>query len=291
MRQKTLSLGFDTERPHGALAGTEQGKIFRRKQLAFIGKMNERFDQAGVPRTHFILTSYLEGCRDDVGQALLRETYRKDHPLQELQQHSHSHGFMEPLPGVNRPVLTAQEYTADLRRASELLEEILGVKPTGLRTPYGYESDLAHRPDILCGLCDIGLTYVSADLGRKDTLEGSFTAERQPHTYGHVGFPDLVEVPAHGLQDVAFTQEKAKQLFGKDQAPTAAEAFRHYKALLEQADRAQTERIFVALCLHPWAVMEYDPELDLLLRITDTARSKGFSLLSYGQVADAYRNH
>jgi hypothetical protein len=51
----------------------------------------------------------------------------------------------------------------------------------------------------------------------------------------------------------------------------------------------EAERVSIALCLHPWAVMEYDPELELLLKISESARQKGFEILSYGQVADQYR--
>ena len=284
-----LSLGFDDKRPYGALAETPAGKAFQQRKLAFVGKMNKCFDEAGVPRTHFILTSYLEACRRDVGATFLRKVYPKKNPLLDLQQHSHSHGIMEALHGVNRPVMTAQEYIDDIGRAGELMHDILDVRPTGLRTPYGYEQDLSHRGDILTGLRDVGIEYVSSDLGMKDTLEGALTAQRQPHTYAHVGFPDIVEVPAHGLQDVVFTPEKAKQLFGKDQPPSAEEAFLHFDALLDQAKTIEAQRVSVALCLHPWAVMEYDPELALLLRITESARRKGFEVLSYRAVADLHR--
>ncbi len=83
-QKKTLSFGFDTERPYGPRAETVDGKMFRAKQLEYIGRMNERFDAADIPRTHFILTSYLDGCRHAVGETLLRGLFRKDHRLQEV---------------------------------------------------------------------------------------------------------------------------------------------------------------------------------------------------------------
>lgn len=289
MRKLTLSLGFDDERPYGPLAQQEAGRAFLAKKVDFIGKMNDRFNKNGVPRTHFLLASYLESARSNIGEAVLRGMYPKANPLLDLQQHSYSHGIMEPLQGVNRPVMTSNEYIDDIAKASVLMEDILAVQPEGLRTPYGYEKDLSHRTDILSGLHRVGIRYVSSDLGMKNTLEGAMTEKRQPHTYEQMGFPDIVEVPAHGLQDVVYTKEKAKQLFGKEEAPSAKEAFAHYDSVLEVAKTIGAERVSVALCLHPWAVMEYDPELKLLLKIVESARTKGFDVRSYRQVADAMR--
>src|SRR6185369_15000769 len=100
MEHKSLSLGFDTERPYGTQADTPEQGAFRKRQLDFISKMNSTFDVAQIPRTHFILTDYLQRCADAVGEEILRSLYRKNHPLQELQQHSHSHPVMDTLQGV-----------------------------------------------------------------------------------------------------------------------------------------------------------------------------------------------
>src|SRR5688500_12317441 len=91
-RDLSLSYGFDTERPYGPRGETEAGRDFRRRQLDFIGFMNETFDREDIPRTHFILTDYLQRCRLAVGDMMLRGVYRKGHDLQEIQQHSHTHG-------------------------------------------------------------------------------------------------------------------------------------------------------------------------------------------------------
>ncbi len=283
-----LSLGFDDERPYGDFAKKPEGKEFRREKWKFLERMNKLFDGEGVPRTHFLLTRYLQEAEQATGAAMLRDLYCY-HPDLEIAQHSHSHGIIAPLHGVNQKVMTAEQYTQDLLLASGLVHSILGVWPKGLRTPYGYETDLSARSDILAGLRSASIRYVSSDLGMKDTLEGALTEERQPHDYGHVGFEDIMEVPAHGLQDVVFTKQKAKQLFGKEEAPSPEEAFAHYDGLLDQAKRMDVPRVSVALCLHPWAVMEYDPQVTLLMTLVDSARKKGFRVFSYGQVADFYR--
>jgi hypothetical protein len=289
MQKLSLSLGFDTERPYGPWAETPDGAAFRKRQLAFIDTMNEKFDAAEVPRTHFILTAYLDGCRKAIGKTLLRKRFDTKNHLQDLQQHSHSHGIMSPLQGVSRPVMSADEYIADLNAANLLLADILDVQAHGLRTPYGYEHDLTGRKDILDGLDRIGITYVSSDLGSKATLVGELTPQRQPHHYGHAGSPDIVEVPAHGVQDVVYTKEKAKQLFGKDEAEGGEAIVTHYTELLDKAAAIPATRVSVALCLHPWAVMEYDPELELLLKVVRNARERGFDIKSYAQVAEDFR--
>ncbi|MGB5498203.1 MAG: hypothetical protein WBM77_04695, partial [Maribacter sp.] len=59
--------------------------------------------------------------------------------------------------------------------------------------------------------------------------------------------------------------------------------------LLIQANNMDLPTLSIALCLHPWAAMEYDPQLEIHKRIIDSARSKGFEIKTYGQVADSYK--
>ena len=283
-----LSLGFDDERPYGDFAKKPEGRKFRKEKWEFLERMNDLFDANAVERTHFILTKYLQEAEQATGAAMLKDLYFYHEKL-EIAQHSHSHGIIAPLRGVNQKVMTAEQFTEDVRLAGDLIHSILGVRPKGLRTPYGYETDLSEHPDVLKGLENAGISYVSSDLGMKLTLEGALTKERQPHRYEKAGFPYLVEVPAHGLQDVVFTKQKAKQLFNKDEPPSPEEAFAHYDSLLDQAKRIEAQRVSVALCLHPWAVMEYDPQVTLLMKLVDSARAKGFRILSYEKVAKIYR--
>ena len=285
-----LSLGFDDERPYGNLAETQVGKDFLNRKIDFLGRMNEAFDAAAIPRTHFLLGAYIEAARSSLGEEVLQAMYPATNPLLDLQQHSHSHGVYEPLAGVEKNPMTAEQYIADIWRASDVIEAVIGVRPQGLRTPYGYDHDLSGRSDILGGLRHAGIHFVSSDLGSKQTLAGEMTAERQPHSYAREGFPDIVEVPAHGLQDVVYTREKAQQLFNQDKPPSSEEAFQQYDAVLGRALQLNAEKISVALCLHPWAVMEYDPKLELLLRIVERAREKGFQILHYRAVANGFRD-
>lgn len=278
---RTLSFGFDTERPYGECANTPANKRLRHQQLSFIQRMNDVFDGERIPRTYFILGDYLEQSRKAVGKSVLRWTFPGSREYVDIQQHSYSHGIIEPLEGVQKEPMTSTEFITDVARAKLVIEDTLNVKTNGLRTPYGYEHDLSGHPTILRGLAELGINHVSSDLGNKSHLYGALTPERQPHRYAD---EPIIEIPSHGPQDVLFTTEKAKQVFNKPPV-TKQEAMQQYIRLLNIAGQMPDERVSIALCLHPWAVMEYDNDLSMLTGIANEARRRGFELLNYRQLA------
>lgn len=289
MTQKYLSFGYDTERPYGELALSEPGSELRKKQIDFIRKLNTMFDQEGVPRTFFILGHYLESCLNDYDTDSLREIYNRNNPLLEIQQHSYSHPILRPIKGrEEKKVITPQEFAKDVQQAGEIIEKILGVYPDGIRTPLGYHHDLSDIPEILEELHRMGVRYVSSDLRSEESLEAPLNKKRQPHDYGNIGYPTIIEIPSHGWQDPIFTQEKAF-MFLMREPDSLEKIFKHYNDLLIQANDMDLPILSIALCLHPWAVMEYDPQLEIHKRIIDSARNKGFEIKSYGQVADLHK--
>ena len=80
----------------------------------------------------------------------------------------------------------------------------------------------------------------------------------------------------------------AKKYFGTSHKKVVAKLTKENE-LLAIANDMDLPTISVALCLHPWAVMEYDPQLEVHKRIMDSARSKGFEIKTYGQVADLFK--
>ncbi|MDE3742516.1 polysaccharide deacetylase family protein [Maribacter polysaccharolyticus] len=290
MTRKYLSFGYDTERPYGEFAQTKIGSELRKKLMGFIRKLNGMFDQEDVPRTFFILGHYLEACLTDYDIDALREVYHKDNPLIELQQHSYSHPIIRKIKGrEEKKVITSGEFIKDLQQAGEVIENILGVYPNGVRTPIGYHHDLSDMPEILEGMQGMGIRYVSSNLRSEDSLEAPLNRNRQPHDYGNIGYPTIVEMPSHGWQDVIFTKEKAAIFLGRE--PDSQEKIcKHFDELLLQANDIDLPVVNIALCLHPWAVMEYDPQFEIHKHIINSARSMGFELKSYGQVADMFRH-
>jgi peptidoglycan/xylan/chitin deacetylase (PgdA/CDA1 family) len=232
--------------------------------------------------------------RQRFGKVALSDMYLTGSPHLELQQHSYAHAPFRPLPNVSQPEMTPTQFGLDVIKANRVLNDVLGMTPTGLRTPYGYSYDLFTMPELLNMLRVAGINYVSSHLrsGEDSAVMGPSVAEGQPHTYAGRGYSDIVEVPSHGYQDVVFTEGK-KSLIGREAVHTADEIVQHYARLLDNAIEIsiieEDTHVSVALCLHPWAVMEYDPHVEVLMRIVDKARDKGFKVVSYGQMADMYR--
>ncbi|MFA4887180.1 MAG: polysaccharide deacetylase family protein [Candidatus Nanoarchaeia archaeon] len=287
-----LAFSYDTESPFGKRARTPEGRDFRKRQIELERKVLQVLNQEEVPRTYFILGTYLEGCLEDFSASDLRELYDPENPLNDLQQHTYSHELCRPIPGrTDKNVMSTPEFVADLKRANETLSSILGVQPDGLRTPLGYCKDLSDMPHLLLALNELGFSYVSSNL-RSEELEkflfGELNSGRQPHTYHAAGYPRIVEIPSHGLQDPIFTREKAHKLLGK--APkNSQEILSYYTVLFNQALQMAeiTQRsIYIGLCLHQWAIAEYDPQLDIHRAVIDKARKKGIGFLSHAQIKD-----
>lgn len=291
MTQKFLSFGFDTESPYGTFASTIEGKDLRKRQIELVQRINQVFDNHDAPRTFFILGAYLDACLEDNSPSELREIHNKNNPLVEIQQHSFSHLIFRIIKGKEgRHVATPREFGKNLEKANETLERILGVKPNGLRTPLGYHHDLSDMSEILEGLSRLGFRYVSSDLRSERTIFGDVVPERQPHTYGSVGFPNLVEIPSHGWQDTIMIPAKAQNYLGRkpftfeEMIEVFANLFREANTLLTKRDE---KTVYLSLCLHPWAILNYDPNLELQKRVIDMARKEGFEIKTYGQVADS----
>ena len=177
--------------------------------------------------------------------------------------------------------MTLDAFVADVFKAQRAIGTFLGVEPKGLRIPVGYDKDLKDLPLLIMQLKRIGLKYVSSDLRSSHSFEGKVTIERQPHTYAN----GLVEIPSVGLQDSSFTAEHALK-YGT-QHMSGPECIAHFLAVAEQV-AALGDSVFAPLCLHPWAVMEYDPTLGHTRDFIRRARDLGHKFGTYGQIAHTF---
>jgi len=279
-----LSFGFDDERPFGQLAKTDKGAEFRKKKMAFLKRFMDTFDTEEIPRTLFILGDYLNNCQLDVAPGELEDIYLR--PLNDIAQHSYSHGMIKRIEGyaTDRPIMTPADFLADVKKANDVLQAILDVKPSGLRIPLGYDNDLSDIPEIVQELKELGFSYVSSDLRASDSFNAPLTASRQPHCYTNIGCPGVAELPSHGWQDVVFTQEKSQALLGRT-PPAPKEIIEHFVGLFDRARQLELPDVYISLCLHPWAVMDYDPNLEILLTVARTAREQQIEIITYSDVA------
>jgi peptidoglycan/xylan/chitin deacetylase (PgdA/CDA1 family) len=288
-----LSLGFDVERPHSQFALSKMANKVRLKQIAYIQNISKELDKKNIPRTFFILGNYLERCLDDFSTEILRDVYNKNNSLNEIQQHTYSHLMIRKIKErTEKKIATLIEFRKDIRKANNLLKNILDITPFGLRLPFGYYHDLTDVPDFLTEIQKLGIIYVSSDLRAKNSLEAPLTIKRQPHTYKNAKFPDIIEIPSHGWQDAIFTEEMSSKYLGARLKFNSTEIFSHYDELLEKALKFSIEKspFYISLCLHPWAMMEYDPKLLILSKIISSAKSKGILIDSYGAIAKEVLN-
>ena len=278
-----LSLEYDVERPYGPAAETDEGRQLRKRFVAFDRFLTKTLDELAVPRTFFVIGQYLEGCLKDFSKEELREIYNPENPLQKIESHTFSHSFLvKPVDRNENPIISPVEFARDLQKANEVIEQILGIKPFGLSMPYGYEGGIGDVPEFLKVLSDMGFKYVISDVG---TDVGK---KRQPHTYKAAGFPDIVEIPIHGGEDVFFTEEKSLRFLERE--PDSKEAIlSHYKSLFETIRNLAEKNplpLYVGLVFHSWAMAEYDPSLEIHKRIIEMARGVGARIITFDQVAD-----
>ena len=285
MANVNISFGYDTERPYGDWAKTSQGAEFRIKQLEFLRRLNTLFDSYSAPRTFFILGDYLEQSEKEVGSEKLRTIFDVNNKLNDIQQHTFSHPLLKTLKELpDRKPISQEYFLEDVKKADQTIKQILGVTPKGLRTPIGYPEDLSDSPEIINGLRSLGLPYVSSWLRTEDFFGAPVSLQRQPFLYPNA----LVEIPSAGWYDLLFTQEKSQQLLHKN-PKTEEEIKKYYLGLLYEAKllaEKTNKTVYIPLCLHPWAAMEYDPELNIHKFILDYCKKENIEVVSYSQIVE-----
>ncbi|MBC7327174.1 polysaccharide deacetylase family protein [bacterium] len=130
-----------------------------------------------------------------------------NNPLFDLQQHTYSHLLLKTVyidDGEKIQLVrggTLEEIERDVSKASRLLKDMLGIDCIGLTGPWGYYRGLCDRADILEILHKIGIRFTRTwARNEKDYQPTPF--EVQPFWYEHSGFPDILECPCQGYQDI-----------------------------------------------------------------------------------------
>ena len=108
----------------------------------------------------------------------------------------------------------------DIRKANDIIKQVLGIKPTGFADPRGYSegflTDNQRNRKILQILDDLGFKWCNADtrgdydspFARPVILEGRW---RQPFRYGN----GMVEIPSHGWDDTMFLRTQPQNVTEK----------------------------------------------------------------------------
>ncbi len=236
----------------------------------FLSRMHRVHEDLNVPCTLFIYGLLLE--ESDVLKALQDLAGSQ---LFDLQQHTYSHQRLKTVLQNDGEMVTVfrgaslEEIQKEVIRTNKLFEERLGIHCRGICGPYGYYRGLMDRLDILKVLYEAGIRFTRTYL-RNENDWGPLSIEVQPFTYEIQGFPQILEIPSQGWQDIIYFRAH-----GWDKR----EEFLHYnKAMVDEI--AQKDLVW-SVCQHDWTSCQKDSEMDYTRRLLRYAQSKGITVTSH----------
>jgi peptidoglycan/xylan/chitin deacetylase (PgdA/CDA1 family) len=257
MSTSTLLIGYDVESPQPDVT-----QRFLRAALSLHTDLD-------VPATFFLVGRTVVANVDSLRPFAA-------HPLFDLQQHTYAHTRLKTV-CMEKPDGSVELYEggslqkirSDVRRASQVLQDELGVAPIGLCGPYCYYRGLMDRPDILKVLHSAGIRFTRT-YGRneKDFQPVSFAV--QPFWYDAQGFGDVLEIPLNGWQDVYLRWQ-----YGWEDVDS-------YIAQLKRdcAEAAQRGAVW-SFCTHDWSSIREDEGLRAVRELVGEARSLGMEIMTH----------
>jgi hypothetical protein len=297
-RRSCLALTFDHEMstnfPYRSSIWDHRKGEIDLETRHYVVRQNAFAGELGVKLTYFLVASALEA--NDT--SYLQEAVAAGH---EIGNHTYSHVNVTAteigdLRGAYaaRPWLVGARDVATVIRdeiagAHQLIESMLGVRPQGFRTPYGFTDGLAQQPWLRQMLRDDGFGYVStryfgwdiwderlAQSGIDDARLLADLRQAQPYRY------------ADGLLELPIV------------TPTDCHVFRPWRWPVERwiaivkrlIDLAYEHGLMVNLCCHPSILAACDPEFLTIRIAVEHARSKadGVWIATLSEVASLYES-
>ena len=235
----------------------------------FLRRCLEIHEATGVPATFFLTGRTLELNREELRPFAA-------HPLFDFQQHAYSHMLLksvcieDPVDGVSfHRGGTLEQIRDEVRRTSELLQSEYGIRCEGLTGPYCYYRGLVDRPDILEILWEEGIRFTRT-WGRNAKDWQPVELEVQPFRYALQGFPELLEVPIHGWQDISLRKSVG---WSNHQGFLDVE--------LPYLDRAAAEGLVFSYCTHDHSSTRDDPQMAITEALLRHAKSLGVTTMTY----------
>ena len=173
------------------------------------------------------------------------------------------------------PAYPLGKITASMAQGAVFFEEVLGKRPRGLTTPYGFPLGLADRPDLVSLFKSVGFDFVRS-WGRNAQGWQPVAFERQPFWYELQGQPELLEIPMQGWQDSLWRDTHGwENLAG-------------YRAELDRSlDHIAEHNLVWSWVGHDWSCLKSDPELSLVRHLIEGAKRRGVKLATHGAFFDA----
>jgi peptidoglycan/xylan/chitin deacetylase (PgdA/CDA1 family) len=266
--------GYDVESPD-CLEGVKN-----------ILKVHEKHE---VPATFFTVASLLDKQGNDYLSLL------KDHPLIEIASHTMTHMLLREHGYCGKPG-PEEKYKEEIIGSKQRLEEHFECPVSGFRPAVGFYNGLSGASHLLelCG--EAGYTYISSlAWGPHETLPALV---RDPFTYAENGFPELLEIPAHGWHENVMKGHTNSEPFPVQLFPhplpdaaltgyitTVEEEVNIHTAVINKA--LSTDKGHSTLIWHPWSLHKFDPEMKMVDSILTYVKEKGMEASTFDEYAES----
>jgi peptidoglycan/xylan/chitin deacetylase (PgdA/CDA1 family) len=197
-----------------------------------------------------------------------------DHPLFDLQQHTDTHMRLKTVYQQNDEGTevyrggSLEEVSADVARAQETFQELLGFRPLGLSGPFGYYRGLCDRPDIVAALAGEGIRLLRC--WSRDQHDWQPVPPFAPFRLDAIGFPEVWEYGIHGWQDCLLRDQLGW---------TEHDAY--FDRLRADIEQAAASRGYFSYAQHDWSSIRDDPDMTLTRRILACAVNRGMRVVDY----------
>jgi methionyl-tRNA formyltransferase len=285
-----IMLGFDCDRPRGALIASIQGSEMAERKISSIERISRDLEELGIPRTFFICGLFLKSMSYKFGSEHLRQAFAVDSPLVELGDHSYSHSILKKIEiRPDKSPISPQQAVEEYRINTKLFKDIFekDIPSRGYRAPLGHFNGLHGEYVLLDKMVRAGVKYVSSDLrdqnhSLKPPLQHQDGTPRQPYRYEN----GLLEIPSMGWQDTLFSGTSRTPVFGG--VPNSYDQIvDYYRRLFEDAKAIASEYdrdFFLGLVLHPYDITHYDVNGRLFCDLYAIAMELGGSFCTYEDV-------
>ena len=292
-----VMIGFDCDRPRGSFISSHKGQKMANQKILSLETINKVLEREKIPRTYFLCGNFVESMVYNFGSERIRKAFNPKSKLVEIADHSYSHKIVKKI--ETRP----DKIPANLREIKEEFElnttlfqnyfPKKNIATRGYRTPLGHKNGLKREFKLLDTLKRLKIKYVSSDLrDSNESLHPKLTTEkghiRQPYRYEN----GLLEIPAIGWQDTAFSGTSNTKLFEKPPTNFSEIIDYYHNLFFEAREMAQKKNrdIFLGLVMHPYDVSFYDNDNSLFPKLRKELEAVGGTFHTYEEVSDHFHN-
>lgn len=250
--------------------------------------------QYNVPATFFLLGKVIEQSSRELQELLSNE------PLFDIQSHTYSHKLLKDN-AMHGSGISLEEMRMELELGKRLVEETFGVECIGFRTPCGFYKGMQGEVERLSVIWSCGFKFISSDArGPADSIPSGL---QQAYWYDAEGFPQLLELPAHGwhdnvLKDPDGSLEPRLMLpwpkllpWGIPSRPTRTpeEELEVQKVWIDRALRYQLD--YISLVYHPHSIYRLSKDCRIIRLLIEHVLSLGMPTTTYSQLYHRYASN